>query len=65
MKKQIYTCDLCKQERDLEDLYSIKVKSVKFINYMNCDCIGANKKWIDICKYCVWDFERFIKNYDR
>lgn len=65
MKKEVYICDLCKQERNKEDIYSIKVKSAKFITYMNYDEIGANKAWIDICKCCVKDFERFIKNYDR
>ena len=58
----MYECDICNELIDPSEIYHIKVKSLRFINYVNYDTIGANKKTIDICSSCIDNFKKFIMN---
>lgn len=46
----VYTCDICKQSKDRNDLAKIEVKT-EGIKIKNCDRYNALK--IDICKDCL------------
>lgn len=46
----VYTCDICKQSKDRDDLARIEVKT-EGIRIKNCDRYNPLK--IDICKDCL------------
>lgn len=57
-----YFCDCCCREVvNRKEFYRIKVKSEAFINYANFDSFGADKRTFDICKNCIEDFKKYIK----
>lgn len=60
MKQIVYTCDICNKMIDESEIYHIKIKSQKFIDYVNQDFLGANKRTIEICPNCVEKFKEFV-----
>ena len=60
MKQIVYTCDICNKMIDESEIYHIKIKSQKFIDYVNQGLLGANKRTIEICPNCVKKFKEFI-----
>lgn len=60
MKQIVYTCDICNKMIDESEIYHIKIKSQKFIDYVNQDLLGANKRTIEICPNCVEKFKEFV-----
>lgn len=61
MREWICTCDICKEIRSEKELFQIKVKGLKFINYANQEDIFADRKTIDICDYCIAKFKDFVR----
>lgn len=60
MKQIVYTCDICNKLIDESEIYHIKIKSQKFIDYVNQGILGANKRTLEICPSCVEKFKEFV-----
>ena len=61
MRQVVCTCDICREVRPEKDLYQVKVKSLRFIDYINQEELFADRKTIDICDYCIAKFRDFVR----
>lgn len=60
MRKIVFECDLCgAQINDANSHYRIKVKSNAFITYSNYDCIGSDRRTVDICGCCIENIKKY------
>ena len=59
-RTKIY-CDVCHCEKQSDEVFSIKVKSDFFVNYVNYDQLFANRKKWDICTYCIDGIGRAVR----
>lgn len=65
MRQVVCTCDICREVRPEKELYQVKVRSLRFIDYVNQEEIFADRKKIDICDYCIAKFKDFIRKEKR
>ena len=48
MRHVVCTCDICREVRPERDLYQIKIRSLRFIDYVNQEELFADRQKIDI-----------------
>ena len=53
MRKEVLICDICHRQVTSSEHFAFKVKSKAFVNYVNFDAIGADKRKFDVCKDCL------------
>ena len=53
MRKEVLICDICHRQVTSSEHFAFKVKSEAFVNYVNYETFGANKRKFDICEDCL------------
>ena len=53
MRKEVLICDICHRQVTSTEHFTFKVKSEAFVNYVNYETFGANKRKFDVCKDCL------------